>query len=138
MTKRPVPRETAERHVKDIRRKTRRKFSSEEKIRIVLEGLRGEYSIAELCRREGIAESLYYNWSKDFLEAGKKRLSGDTARQATSGEVTSLKRETRDLKEALADTLLENRLLNVWPVPFARGFLVMAVVRFASTYTAYR
>ena len=111
MTKRPEPRETAERHVKDIRRKTRRKFSSEEKIRIVLEGLRGEYSIAELCRREGIAESLYYNWSKDFLEAGKKRLSGDTARQATSGEVTSLKRETRDLKEALADTLLENRLL---------------------------
>ena len=111
MTKRAEPRETAERHVKDIRRKTRRKFSSEEKIRIVLEGLRGEYSIAELCRCEGIAESLYYNWSKDFLEAGKKRLSGDTARQATSGEVTSLKRETRDLKEALADTLLENRLL---------------------------
>ncbi len=111
MTKRAEPRETAERHVKDIRRKTRRKFSSEEKIRIVLEGLRGEYSIAELCRREGIAESLYYNWSKDFLEAGKKRLSGDTARQATSGEVTNLKRETRDLKEALADTLLENRLL---------------------------
>ena len=111
MTKRAEPRETAERHVKDIRRKTRRKFSSEEKIRIVLEGLRGEHSIAKLCRREGIAESLYYNWSKDFLEAGKKRLSGDTARQATSGEVTSLKRETRDLKEALADTLLENRLL---------------------------
>ena len=81
------------------------------KIRIVLDGLRGESSISELCRREGIAESLYYNWSKEFLEAGKKRLSGDTKRQATSGEVTHLKCETRDLKEALAETLLENRLL---------------------------
>lgn len=102
---------SAEKHVKDIRRKTRRRYSAEEKIRVVLDGLRGEYSISELCRREGIAESLYYNWSKEFLEAGKKRLSGDTARQATSGEVTSLKREARDLKEALAETLLENRLL---------------------------
>jgi transposase len=119
MTKRPEPRETAERNVNDIRRKTRRKFSSEEKIRIVLEGLRGGYSIAELYRREGIAESLYYNWSprwsrlrqRDFLETGKRRLSGDTARQAASGEANSLKRETRDLKGALADTLLENRLL---------------------------
>jgi transposase len=69
---------SAERHVKEIKRQTRRKFSAEEKIRIVLEGLRGEYSIAELCRREGIAQGLYYTWSKDFLEAGKKRLSGDT------------------------------------------------------------
>ena len=77
----------------------------------MLDGLRGESSISELCRREGIAESLYYNWSKEFLEAGKKRLSGDTQRQATSGEVTKLKHETRDLKEALAETLLENRLL---------------------------
>jgi len=102
---------SAEKHVKDIRRNTRRRYSAEEKIRVVLDGLRGEYSISELCRREGIAESLYYNWSKEFLEAGKKRLSGDTARQATSGEVTSLKREARDLKEALAETLLENRLL---------------------------
>ena len=102
---------SADKHVKEIKRKTRRKFSAEDKIRIVLDGLRGEYSVAELCRREGIAESLYYNWSKDFLEAGKKRLSGDTQRQATSSEVTGLKRETRDLKEALAETLLENRLL---------------------------
>ncbi len=103
--------ETAEKHVKDIRRKTRRKFSAEEKIRIVLEGLRGEHSIAELCRREGIAQGLYYTGSKEFLEAGKKRLAGDTERQATSGEVTGLKREMRDLKEVLADLTLENRIL---------------------------
>lgn len=103
--------ESAERHVKNIRRKTRRKYSAEEKIRIVLEGLRGEYSIAELCRREGIAQSQYYGWSKDFLEAGKKRLSGDTERQATSSEVTDLKRDMRDLKEVVADLTLENRIL---------------------------
>ena len=83
----------------------------EEKIRIVLEGLSGGKSIAELCRREGIAESLYYSWSKEFLEAGKKRLAGDTARQATSNEVKSLRAEARDLKEALAEQMLENRLL---------------------------
>ena len=82
--------------VRDIRRKTRRKHSTEEKIRIVLEGLRGEESIAALCRREGIAESLYYSWSKEFLEAGKKRLAGDTARQATSNEVKALRAEARD------------------------------------------
>jgi len=93
---------SAEKHVRDCHRKTRHRFSAEEKIRIVLDGLRGEHSLSELCRREGIAESLYYNWSKEFLEAGKKRLSGDTQRQATSGEVSNLKRETRDLKEALA------------------------------------
>ena len=75
----------AEKHVKDIRRKTRRKFSAEEKIRIVLDGLRVEYSIAELCRREGINNNLYYRWSEDFLEAGKKRLSGDTVREASAG-----------------------------------------------------
>ena len=85
--------------------------SAEEKIRIVVSGLRGEDSIAELCRREGIAESLYYSWSKEFLEAGKKRLSGDTARQASSGEVKDLRREMHDLKEALAEQVLENRLL---------------------------
>jgi len=111
MSMRTGPNGSADKHVKEIKRQTRRKFSAEEKIRIVLDGLRGESSISELCRREGIAESLYYNWSKEFLEAGKKRLSGDTARQATSGEVTGLKRETRDLKEALAETMLENRLL---------------------------
>jgi transposase len=101
----------AEKVVRDIRRKTRRKHSTEEKIRIVLEGLRGEESIAALCRREGIAESLYYSWSKEFLEAGKKRLAGDTARQATSVEVKALRAEARDLKEALAEQMLESRLL---------------------------
>ena len=111
MSQKSGPQGSAEQHVKDIRRATRKQYSSEEKIRIVLEGLRGEYSIAELCRREGIAQSLYYSWSKEFLEAGKKRLSGDTARQATSSEVKDLRREASDLKEALAETLLENRLL---------------------------
>ena len=105
------PRETAEKHVRDIRRATRRKHSAEDKIRIVLSGLRGEYSIAELCRREGIAQSLYYSWSKEFLEAGKKRLAGDTERQASTGEVTGLRHEARDLKELVAELTLENRLL---------------------------
>ena len=104
-------REPAEKVVKDIRRKTRRQFSAEEKIRIVLEGLRGEVSIAELCRREGIATSLYYSWSKEFLEAGKKRLAGDTTRQATAPEVKELRLESAALKEAVADLMLENRLL---------------------------
>ena len=76
-----------------------------------MDGLRGEDSIAELCRREGISQGIYYKWSKDFMEAGKKRLAGDTARQATSGEVTSLKAETRDLKEVVAEQTLELRLL---------------------------
>ena len=111
MRQKSGPHGTAEAHVREIRRATRRQHSAEEKIRIVLEGLRGEHSIAELCRREGIAQSLYYKWSKEFLEAGRKRLSGDTERQATSGEVKNLRREMRELKEALADTLLENRLL---------------------------
>ena len=97
--------------VKDIRRATRRQFSAEEKIRIVLEGLRGEESIAELCRREGIASSMYYGWSKEFLEAGKKRLAGDTAREASSDEVKQFRTEARQLKEALAEVTLENRLL---------------------------
>ena len=102
---------TPEQIVKDIRRATRKHHSAEEKIRIVLEGLRGEYSIAELCRREGIAESLYYSWSKEFLEAGKKRLAGDTARAATSGEVKDLRHEVRDMKVLVADLTLENRHL---------------------------
>jgi len=101
----------AEKLVRDIRRATRRKFSAEEKIRIVLEGVRGEDSIAELCRKEGIAQNLYYRWSKDFLEAGKKRLAGDTSREATSDEVKELRTEARQLKEALAEVTLENRLL---------------------------
>ena len=101
----------AEQIVKDIRRATRRQFSAEEKIRIVLEGVRGEESIAELCRREGIASSMYYGWSKEFLDAGKRRLAGDTARAATSDEVKELRREAQALKEAVADLTLENRLL---------------------------
>src|ERR671915_1581809 len=103
--------ELAEQVVSDIRRATRRPFSAEEKIRIVLTGLRGEDSIAELCRKEGIAQNLYYRWSKEFLEAGKKRLAGDTAREATSNEVKTLRGEARQLKEALAEATLENRLL---------------------------
>jgi transposase len=103
--------EPAEQVVSDIRRATRRQFSAEEKIRIVLQGLRGEDSIAELCRREGISQNLYYRWSKEFLEAGKKRLAGDTAREATSDEVRTLRREAGALKEVVADLTLENRLL---------------------------
>src|ERR671928_266719 len=102
---------SAERVVKEIRRVTRRQFSAEEKIRIVLAGLRGEDSIAELCRREGIVQNLYYRWSKEFLEAGKKRLAGDTARAATSDEVKDLRREASALKEVVAELTLENRLL---------------------------
>ena len=97
-----------EKHVKDIRRKTRRKFSSEENIRIDLDGLRGEYSIAELCRREGINHNLYYRWSKDFLEAGKKRLSGDTIRETSTDEVVDLKKENANLKQAVAELYLRN------------------------------
>jgi transposase len=97
--------------VREIRRKTRRKFSAEEKIRIVLEGIRGEESVAALCRREGIAANQYYRWSKDFLEAGKKRLAGDTVREATSNEVKGLRRETAELKQALAEAVLKNRVL---------------------------
>jgi transposase-like protein len=102
---------SAEQVVKDIRRATRKHHAAEDKIRIVLEGLRGEYSIAELCRREGIAESLYYSWSKEFLEAGKRRLNGDTERAASAPEVKDLRREVRDMKELVADLTLENRLL---------------------------
>jgi transposase len=101
----------AEQIIKDIRRATRKQYSAEEKIGIVLEGLRGEESIAVLCRREGIAESLYYNWSKEFLEAGKKRLAGDTARAATSDEVKVLRKEARDLKEVVAEQALALRIL---------------------------
>ena len=102
----------AEDAIRDIRRATRRHFSAEEKIRVVLEGLRGEESIAELCRREGASRSsMYYGWSKEFLEAGKRRLAGDTARAATSDEVKDLRREAQALKEVVADLTLENRLL---------------------------
>lgn len=102
---------SVEKTVRNIRRKTRTRYSSEDKIRIVLEGLRGECSIAELCRREGIGESLYYKWSKDFLEAGKSRLVGNTVRQATSDEVKGLKSENDQLKQLVAELSLKNRVL---------------------------
>jgi len=105
------PASRSERLVRDIRRATRKQYSAEEKIRIVLDGLRGEASVAELCRREGIAESLYYSWSKEFLEAGKRRLAGDTARAATSDEVKMLRQEARTLKEVVAEQALDLRLL---------------------------
>ena len=103
--------QSSEAAVREIRRRTRRRFSAEEKVRVVLEGLRGEMSVAELCRREGIASNLYYRWSKDFLEAGKKRLNGDTVREATSGEVKFLRSENRELKEVVAEMMLKNRVL---------------------------
>ena len=102
---------SAEKTVRDIRRATRRKYSADEKIRIVIEGLRGEDSIAELCRREGINANVYYRWSKEFMEAGKKRLAGDVVREATTDEVKELRAESAALKEALAEQLMENRLL---------------------------
>ena len=101
----------AEKAVRDIRRATRRHFSAEDKVRIVIAGLRGEDSVAELCRKEGINQNLYYRWSKDFLEAGKRRLAGDTAREATSDEVKELRAESHQLKELLAELMMENRLL---------------------------
>jgi len=103
--------DAADKLVRGIKRKTRKHYSAEEKIRIVLAGLRGDESISALCRYEGIAESLYYAWSKEFLEAGKQRLSGDTARQATAPEVKDLRSEAAALKEVVADLTLENRLL---------------------------
>ncbi len=112
MRQKSGPRGTrSEKLVKDIRRATRKRYSAEEKIRIVLDGLRGEETIAELCRREGISQGLYYSWSKEFLEAGKKRLAGDTARAANAGEVKELRREARELKEVVAEQALELRLL---------------------------
>ena len=97
--------------VKDIRRATRKQYGAEEKIRIVLDGLSDEDSISALCRRVGIAQGIYYKWSKDFMEAGKKRLAGDTARAATTDEVKDLRRQARDLKEVVAEQTLELRLL---------------------------
>jgi len=101
----------SEQMIRTIKRKTRRQYSAEEKIRIVLDGLRGEDSISELCRREGLSESMYYKWSKEFMEAGKKRLSGDIVREASTDEVKGLRAQARDLKECVADLTLENRLL---------------------------
>ncbi len=102
---------SAQKTIRDIRRATRRHYSAEEKIRIVLEGLRGEDTIAELCRREGLNSNVYYRWSKEFMEAGKKRLAGDTVREATSDEVRQLRAESSALKETLGELLMENRLL---------------------------
>ena len=102
---------TAESIIKDIKRQTRRRFSSEEKIRIVLEGLKGEDSITAICRREGIAPALYYRWSKDFIEAGKRRLNGDTEREANTFEVKELRKESQDLKSIVAEQALEIRVL---------------------------
>ena len=102
---------SAEETIKDIRRETRRKWNAEEKIRIVLEGLRGEESIAELCRREGLSPNLYYKWSKEFLEAGKARLTGDTKRQANSHEVDGWRQENEQLKQVVAELFLKNRVL---------------------------
>ena len=104
-------RRETERVVREIRRKARRRFTAEEKIRIVLDGLKGEESIAELCRREGINSNLYYKWSKEFLEAGKRRMMGDTKREATSDEVGGLRKENGQLKHLVADLSLRNRLL---------------------------
>ena len=104
-------RRSAEKTVRDIRRRTRKKYSAEEKIRIVLEGLKGEESISEICRREGIAPGMYYKWSKAFLEAGKRRLNGDTQREATSDDVTELRQENGELKHLVAELSLKNRVL---------------------------
>jgi transposase-like protein len=104
-------RDSAQKTIDTIRRKTRRKHSAEEKIRIVMEGLKGEETIAELCRREGISQSLYYSWSKQFLEAGKARLAGDTRREATSNDVKEMKRENDQLKQLVAELALKNRIL---------------------------
>jgi transposase len=97
--------------ISDLKRKTRRNFSSEEKIRIIIEGMRGETTIAELCRKEGISQANYYKWSKDFMEAGKRRLTGDTMREANTSEVLGLKSENQSLKELVAELSLKNREL---------------------------
>ncbi len=111
MSKKQSSKNEADKVVRNIKRQTRRKFNSEEKIRIVLAGLRGEESIAELCRQEGIHQNLYYRWSREFMEAGKKRLEGDTQREASTSEVKELRKQNSHLKEALAEEILEHRLL---------------------------
>lgn len=111
MSQKEASREAVEKTVRDITRRTRRHFSAEDKLRILLQGLSGDERMAEICRREGLHQNLYYRWSKDFLEAGKKRLNGDTVREAGSDEVKALRTESTQLKEALAEALLENRVL---------------------------
>ena len=107
----PKAKRVPESVVREIKRRTRRKFTSEEKIRIILEGLRGEDSIANICRKEGIASGIYYKWSKAFLEAGKRQLSGDTAREASRDEVSELRSENEQLKQLVAELSLKNRIL---------------------------
>lgn len=111
MKKSPGRPKNSEAIIKDVKRVTRRQFNPEEKIAIVLEGLSGEQSIAEICRREGIAHSVYYSWSKAFLEAGKARLSGDTKREADSTEVSEMRNENAELKAVVAELTLRNRFL---------------------------
>ncbi len=111
MTKKKSSKATAEKTIRNIRRHSRKQYSGEEKIRIVLEGLRGEATIAELCRREGINQSVYYRWSKEFLEAGKQRLVGNTKREASSEDVAALRQENEQLKQLVADLALKNRVL---------------------------
>ena len=103
--------ESTEKKMRNIRRQNRKKYSAEEKIRIVLEGLRGDESIAELCRREGLSQSMYYKWSKEFMEAGKQRLAGNTKRQADSTEVKDLRKQNNQLKELVAELALKNKVL---------------------------
>jgi transposase len=107
----PKAKQSPESVVREIKRRTRRKFNSEEKIRIILEGLRGEDSIANICRKEGIAPGIYYKWSKAFLEAGKRQLSGDTVREANRDEVSDLRNENEQLKQLVAELSLKNRIL---------------------------
>ena len=97
--------------ISELKRKTRRIYSSEEKIRIIIDGMRGEMSVAELCRREGISQGIYYKWSKDFMDAGKRRLTGDTMREANTSDVKDLKQENSSLKELVAELSLDNRVL---------------------------
>jgi transposase len=108
MTEENANKQSAKAFIKDIKRKTYRRYSSEEKIKIIIEGLRGEESIASLCRKYGISDAVYYKWNKDFLEAGKKRLSGDTEREANSTEVQDLRKENESLKKAVAELFVEN------------------------------
>ena len=119
-----------EKVVRQIRRKTHRKYSSEEKIRIILEGLRGEDSIAEICRREGISPNLYYRWSKDFLEAGKKRLQGDTVREANTNEVNNLRSENGQMKELVADLSLKNNVLKKVRMGWSPGWTIYEIQPF--------
>jgi transposase len=107
----PKAKQSPESVVREIKRNTRRKFNAEEKIRIILDGLKGEDSIANICRKEGVAPSMYYKWSKGFLEAGKRQLQGDTVREASSDEVSELRKENEQLKQVVAEITLQNRVL---------------------------